>query len=61
MRTNGESLGCCACTPSDGRRDFLKQAAAMVAGAVASLGGSAMVGEAFGWSWVEPLAASAAS
>lgn len=55
MRNDDRQHAICACPSGDGRRDFLKQAAALVSGALVGLRVSS--GEPLAWSWVEPLAA----
>jgi len=55
MRKHDNHQRVCACGVADGRRDFLKQAAAIVSSALVGLGAGS--DEALAWAWGEPLAA----
>jgi Rieske Fe-S protein len=60
MRERYRHAGCPACAGADGRRDFLKRAAALVAGAVAGMAGSASPSAALPVALGGPLDASGA-
>lgn len=55
MRDGVAARGCGICGPRDERRDFLKQAAFLVAGVVASLGGSAVAAARLPLAFGQPI------
>jgi Rieske Fe-S protein len=60
MRERERHVGCAACAGADGRRDFLKRAAALVAGAVAGMAGGASPSAALAVTLGRPLGSSGA-